>query len=67
LRPLGMWVPLVAAACVVAGLAGYLYLTELATKRVGSVQIPPNRQKFARPFAGTVSPRGVPAGSRIRV
>jgi len=66
-RPLGMWVPLVAAACVVAGLAWYLYLRERSTTCVDSVQIPLSRQKLARPFAGTVSPRGVRAGSRIRV
>jgi uncharacterized membrane protein YoaK (UPF0700 family) len=40
LRALGMWVPLVAAACVVAGLAWYLYLSERSTKRVYSVQMP---------------------------
>ena len=39
LRPLGMWVPLVAAACLVAGLASYLYLSERSTTGV-SVQIP---------------------------
>jgi len=67
LRPLGMWVPLVVAACVVAGVAWYLYLSERSTKRVDSVQIPLSRRKLARPFAGTVSPRAVRAGSRIRV
>jgi uncharacterized membrane protein YoaK (UPF0700 family) len=51
LRPLGMWVPLVAAACVVAGLAWYLYLSERSTNRVNSVQIPLSGQKLARPFA----------------
>jgi len=40
LRPLGMWVPLVAAACVVSGLARYLSLSERSTKLVDSVQIP---------------------------
>jgi hypothetical protein len=51
LRPLGMWVPLVAAACAVAGLAWYLYLSERSTNRVDSVQISLSPQKFASPFA----------------
>jgi len=33
LRPLGMWVPLVVAACVVAGLAWHLYLSEQSSTR----------------------------------
>jgi len=40
-RPLGMWVPLVVAACVVAGLAVYLYLSERSTKREDGAQVPP--------------------------
>jgi uncharacterized membrane protein YoaK (UPF0700 family) len=32
LRPLGMWLPLVLAALVVAGLAAYLYLSERSTR-----------------------------------
>lgn len=36
LRPLGMWVPLVVAACVVAGLATYLYLSDRSTIRLGT-------------------------------
>jgi uncharacterized membrane protein YoaK (UPF0700 family) len=47
-RPLGMWVPLVVAALVVAGLAWYLYLSEPSTKRVNGVQIPLGRQPLAR-------------------
>jgi len=35
LRPLGMWVPLVVAAGVVAGLASHLYLSERSTKTRG--------------------------------
>jgi len=34
LRPLGMWVPLILAALVVAGLALYLYLSERSTTQV---------------------------------
>jgi uncharacterized membrane protein YoaK (UPF0700 family) len=39
LQPLGMWVPLVVAAFVVAGLAWYLYLSERSTNRVDSVRL----------------------------
>jgi uncharacterized membrane protein YoaK (UPF0700 family) len=38
-RRLGMWVSLIVAALVVAGLALYLYLSDRSTKRVDCVQI----------------------------
>jgi uncharacterized membrane protein YoaK (UPF0700 family) len=40
-RRLGMWVALVVAALVVAGLALYLYLSERSTKREDCAQVPP--------------------------
>ena len=40
-RPLGMWIPLVVATCVVAGLAVYLYLSERSTTREECAQVPP--------------------------
>jgi uncharacterized membrane protein YoaK (UPF0700 family) len=40
-RPLGLWVPLVVAACVVAGLAVYLYLSEWSTKCQDCARVPP--------------------------
>ena len=40
-RPLGMWVPLVVAACVVAGLAVYLYLSEWSATCEDCAQVPP--------------------------
>jgi len=40
-RPLGLWVPLVVAACVVAGLAVYLYLGEWSTKCEDCAHVPP--------------------------
>jgi uncharacterized membrane protein YoaK (UPF0700 family) len=52
-RPLGMSVPLVGAACVVAGLSWYLCLSERSTKLMDSLQTPLSRQKLAPPFADT--------------
>ena len=40
-RPLGLWVPLVVAACVVAGLAVCLYLGEWSTKCEDCAHVPP--------------------------
>ena len=40
-RPLGLWVPLVIAACVVVGLAVYLYLGEWSTKCEDCAHVPP--------------------------
>ena len=45
-RPFGMWVPLVVAALVVAGLASYLYLSEWSTKRADCAQVPPQGRAF---------------------
>ena len=46
LRPLGMWVPLVIAACVVAGLAWHLYLSEQSSKREDCAQLPPQASRI---------------------